>query len=212
MPRNARETRERILDAAHQAVLRNGFAGTSVDEIQEAAGISRGAFFYHFSSKEELARALIRRYDETDRRVAESLMARAERLATDPLQQALVFLGLYEELFQEMSAADAGCILASFSYEAGVVDAGAHSVMQENLDFWRTLFGGKLAQALERHGSAVPDLDPEFLTDELYAALQGAFLLQRSLAEVDQHVMVRHVRGFRRYLEILFGPVDAHAP
>src|SRR3970282_549251 len=98
MPRDASETKQRILDAAKAQVLERGFAATSVDDIQRAAGISRGTFFYHFPSKDDLARALIERHAEEDHELTESLMARAEKLATDPLQQALVFLALPEEM------------------------------------------------------------------------------------------------------------------
>ena len=46
MTRNAAATREKILDAARRQVLTRGFSATTVDDIQEAAGISRGTFFY----------------------------------------------------------------------------------------------------------------------------------------------------------------------
>ena len=116
MPRDGTKTKQRILDAAQHAVLRRGFAATSIDDIQKAAGISRGTFFYHYPSKDDLARALLERYAEQDRVLVDAFMARAEKLASDPLQQALVFLALHEELFEQMERGDAGCLFASYSY------------------------------------------------------------------------------------------------
>ncbi len=46
--------RTRLIDAAHQLVRRKGYAATSVDEICSAAGVTKGAFFHHFASKEAL--------------------------------------------------------------------------------------------------------------------------------------------------------------
>lgn len=64
--RSAR-TRERLLDAAFDSFAQEGFAASSVEAISERAGFSRGAFYYNFSSKEELFLALIER--SLDRRL-----------------------------------------------------------------------------------------------------------------------------------------------
>ena len=91
-------TRERLLDAAQAGINERGFAGTSIDQIIERAGVTKGTFFYHFKSKNELARALIERFAAADRAVLGESMARAERLAEDPLQQLLIFVGLMIEV------------------------------------------------------------------------------------------------------------------
>lgn len=54
-------TRERLMDAAFDAFAEEGFAAVSVEAISERAGFSRGAFYYNFSSKEELFLALVER-------------------------------------------------------------------------------------------------------------------------------------------------------
>ena len=59
------ETREGILAAAAGVFARNGFHGTSIDAVAEAAGFSRGAVYYNFADKEELFLELL------DRRCAE---------------------------------------------------------------------------------------------------------------------------------------------
>ena len=47
-------TRDRILDVAYDAIIHKGFAGTSIDELVEAAGITKSGFFYHFRDKTDL--------------------------------------------------------------------------------------------------------------------------------------------------------------
>lgn len=209
MPRDGTKTRERILDAAQSEVLKKGFAATSVDDIQEAAEISRGTFFYHFPSKADLARTLIERYAEADRQLVETMKERAERLASDPLQQALIFVALHEDLLEDVAPEDAGCLFASYSYEAGVIDADTHSMVLAAIEHWRSVLGGKLEEAMERHGTVIPDVDPYLLADMGYGVLQGAFILRRSLS--DPALMARHTREFRRHLELLFGVVPAEA-
>jgi TetR/AcrR family transcriptional repressor of nem operon len=202
MARSAVHTRESILDAAQALVMKQGFSATSVDQIQEAAGISRGTFFYHVATKHELARVLLNRYAESDRELTEGFMARAERLARTPLQQALVFLGLHEEMFLEMGGEDPGCLFASYSYEAGLFDEGTHAVIEASVEHWRRVFGGKLAEAFADRPPVVP-VEANVLADLGYSVLQGAFILSR--VEGDTGIMIDHLRQFRTYLELLSG-------
>ena len=55
-------TRERLIEAARLAVARNGYAGTSIGDIAESAGFTKGAFFSNFESKEALLLELLRRH------------------------------------------------------------------------------------------------------------------------------------------------------
>lgn len=60
-PRQARAhaTRQTILTAAAEAFERRGYDGTSIADILEAADITKGALYFHFESKEDLARSVI---------------------------------------------------------------------------------------------------------------------------------------------------------
>ena len=53
------KTRDSLMEAAFGLVRRQGLAATRVDEICAAAGVSKGAFFHHFRSKDELAAAVM---------------------------------------------------------------------------------------------------------------------------------------------------------
>ena len=99
MASKGEDTRNRILDAAQALVLGHGFAGVSVDQLIKSLGLTKGAFFHHFRSKNDLARALIRRYADDGLALFRDNLARARKLSDDPLQQLLILVGLYEELF-----------------------------------------------------------------------------------------------------------------
>ena len=60
------QTRAHLLDAAKQLFARQGFEGTSVDQIAEAAGFTRGAFYSNFEDKQALLIALIERCFDDD--------------------------------------------------------------------------------------------------------------------------------------------------
>lgn len=74
LSRKRRQTQARLLDAALDAFAERGFHGTSVEEVCERAGFSRGAFYSNYSSKTELFIALYHRQAET---VLASLVERA---------------------------------------------------------------------------------------------------------------------------------------
>lgn len=210
MPRDATATRERIMDAAQEQVMKRGFAATSVDAIHEAAGVSRGTFFYHFPTKDELARALLKRYARSDREITDRLMERAERLSRDPLHQVLIFLRLHEDLLASYERdEDPGCLFASYSYEAGLFDDDTHRLISDSVDHWRELVGAKLVAAAELHAPRGP-ADPEVLAELAYAVMQGDFILSRVCG--DARLMITHLRQFVALLESLYGVDGADVP
>lgn len=54
------ETRQKILQAAGRLFRKHGLNGVSIDEIMDTAGLTRGGFYAHFSSKNELFRTVLR--------------------------------------------------------------------------------------------------------------------------------------------------------
>ena len=57
--RKKRETRERIAEAGLKLFVKNGYEGTTLDEIAAKAGIARRTFFYYFKSKEAILMAYL---------------------------------------------------------------------------------------------------------------------------------------------------------
>lgn len=91
------ETRRKLLDAAVTSLVENGFAGTTVDTIASAAGVTRGALNHHFDSKIELMLAAAGRVTED---FVDRLASRLERFAgPDPYESAL--RSLWEAIYRE---------------------------------------------------------------------------------------------------------------
>ncbi|MCZ2821484.1 helix-turn-helix domain containing protein [Modestobacter sp. VKM Ac-2977] len=88
-PKRRREaTVERLLDAALETFAEQGFAAASVEDICSRAGLTRGAFYSSFKTKDELFEALMTREVERDlARVAELLTGLADE--PDPLAAAV---------------------------------------------------------------------------------------------------------------------------
>jgi len=58
-PTKGEQTRQSIVSAAYDLIIRQGYAGTSMRQIAEKSGLALGGIYNHFSSKEEVFRAII---------------------------------------------------------------------------------------------------------------------------------------------------------
>jgi len=64
-PQHKQRSRERILESAYRMFITMGYAGTSIDEVMAQAKLTRGAFYAHFESKQQLYQEAIRHAAET---------------------------------------------------------------------------------------------------------------------------------------------------
>jgi len=195
-------TRSRILDAAQALILERGFAGVSVDALIKSLGLTKGAFFHHFRSKDELARTLIRRYADEGSELFRSNLARACRLSDDPVQRLLILVGLYEELFEQLTEPYPGCLLASYVYELHQFGPEMRHVLNEEFLLSRHELGKLIRAAMELYPPRVA-VDPVALADMFMSTFEGAFILSKSLEEAA--ITAQQLRLYKAFIEALFG-------
>ena len=202
MPRTASDTRERLLDAAQRMINQSGFAATSVDRIIEEVGVTKGAFFHHFKTKNDLARALIERFAAGDGELLRSSLERADRLAEDPLQRLLIFVGLMLEVAEELDATPSpGCLFATYCYESGIFEPETRRVVSDAMLEWRRLLGARLRVVAAAHPPR-REVDLDSLADHLTVVFEGAYVLARALP--GKRVFSDQIRHYRNYLALLF--------
>jgi TetR/AcrR family transcriptional repressor of nem operon len=193
-------TRERILAAAEPLVLANGFAGTSLDDILKATGLTKGAFFHHFKGKGDLARALVERYVANDHALFERFAAETGDI-DDPLEQTYTFLKRFEEFIEGLPKPLAGCLLAAYVYESVQFEPSIQRFIAESFRRWAALYERKFEAILARHPPARPVTARE-LAEMIVALIEGGFILSRSYN--DPYFIARQSKQFRQYLELLF--------
>lgn len=201
--RDPQRTRENILDAAQALILDHGYSATSIEAVVARAGITKGAFFHHFGSKSDLARALVERYARLDQEHLAEQLERARRLAADPLQRVLVLIALYEEEFDALQAPFPGCLFASYVYESKLFDEAVHGVLRDSTLHWRRVMRGLLDEVVEVHPPRVP-VDLDSLADLFYSLSEGAYVMTKTLH--DKTLLARQARHLRNYFELLFTP------
>ncbi len=195
-------TRDRILDLAYDAIIHKGFAATSIEELVEAAGITKGGFFYHFRDKNDLARQLLERFIKEDEAIQDTLEQRARSLSEDPLQSFLIFLNLYAEMLDNLPEHHPGCLVASMTYQDRLYDAEVRRLNEGALLAWRSRFSRWLDEIAAVHPPRAP-FDSEALADQVTVIVEGAIIFAKALGQPA--LMGRQMRLFRDSVKLLFG-------
>lgn len=208
MPRDGTVTRNRIMDAAQDMVLDVGLVGTSVEKVIDQAGVTKGTFFYHFKTKHDLAAALIERYADEDQHHFAEAMSKAEQLARDPLQQLLIFIGLFIDTVSALEKPFPGCLYASYCYQSGAISAQSMAQVERMMRFWRARLTTKIEEVAATYPPRIP-VGYHEVADHVLTTFEGAFVLARVMGEsklaAEQFVQCRN------YIELLFSPAIAWA-
>jgi TetR/AcrR family transcriptional repressor of nem operon len=201
MPRDGTATRTRILDAAQTLMERNGVAGTSVDQILDAAHTSKGAFFHHFDSKRELTAVLMARYVEADLGMLRAGLVSIESIS-DPVERVLGFARYFERWAEELVHEDSACLYIAAISERDLLEGAVQDAVRRAITTWRAEVAALLAPALAtRVGHLREAPDAQELADHLFATFEGGYLLCRSLGSPEP--MRAQLRVFRQLLESL---------
>jgi AcrR family transcriptional regulator len=204
--RKGAQTRERVLKIAEASVLAKGFAATSIDEIIAEAGITKSGFFYHFKDKNELARAMIRRYASVEDEFFDSLFDRARQLADDPLQAFLIGLKLLAEMLRDLPNGHPGCLIASVCYQERLFDREVRNLMAKTVKAWNTRFLSYLEEIAAIHPPRAA-VDLADLAKMLSCVVDGAIIMSKALH--DPHELERQVLAYRAFIKLVFTPAPS---
>lgn len=200
-PTKGERTRQRLMDFAEEAVLRKGFAATSIDELVEATGITKSGFFYHFRDKDDLAMQLVARFVERDSELLNGLAQRARTLSDDPLQSFLIFLRLFAEMMDDLPNVHPGCLVASVIYQDRAFNREVSAMASEAILLWRGRFHDWLSRIADRYPPKI-ETDLVALADHFSVVVDGAIVTSRALN--DKEVVGRQARLLHDYVKLLF--------
>lgn len=191
------DARIRLLDAAMQVIRAQGYSATTVDDICRAAGVTKGAFFHHFESKEDLALAAAAHFSQ----MAERLFGTAPyREAADPLDRLLGYIDFRTAII-EGPLPQFTCLLGTMVQEA----YDTHPAIRRACDTYIGAHVARVASDIEAAKALyVPQAtwSAQSLALHTQAVLQGAFILAK--AQGGPEVARACVAHLRRYIEFLF--------
>ncbi|CAN5573031.1 TetR/AcrR family transcriptional regulator [soil metagenome] len=198
--RNSLETRTKLIEAARDLIRAKGYSATTVDDICHSAGVTKGGFFHHFESKDQLGVAAAEHFSA----MAEQLFATAPYCALqDPRDRLFGYIDFRTAMFG-YEIAQYTCLLGTMVQEAysthpNVREACAAGMTTHVEDLARDIEAAKQLYAPSASWTS------ESVGYFIQAVLQGAFIFAK--AKQGPEVALESMMHLRRYLETLFYPI-----
>ena len=192
--------RDRLLEAAVTLVRRQGFGGTTVDALCGDAGVTKGAFFHHFASKEALGVAAADFWSEN----AGVLFGGGEwHQQADPVARVLGYVDFRRDLIAG-APADFSCVAGTMVQEVHETSPAIREACRRSIFGHAETLEADFAAAIAARG--VVGTTAASLAQHTQAVLQGGFILSK--ASGDTAPALASILHLRRYLMLLFGEGD----
>jgi TetR/AcrR family transcriptional repressor of nem operon len=196
-PRDPERTRERLLHAAFREVYRSGFQSAGLDAILAAAGVTKGALYHHFGSKEALGYAIVEEIIAPDNRG--QWLSPLEN-CKDPIG---ALIGAVQEISVQPEAVRGGCPLINLSQEMSPIDAGFRQRLATIFRNWQDGVAAALLNG-QKHGKVRRDLEPAQAAGLLIAMVEGYGSLAKNAQ--DAKVMEAGIKNIVEWLRSLRPP------
>jgi AcrR family transcriptional regulator len=167
------ETRRRILEVAAEAFADRGYAGTSLNDVLRASGVTKGGFYFHFPSKEALALATLRHKQEQWAGVVMAAVMRRPRAIEqiDAMVQALC--DLHEQ--------DRACrAINRLCTELGDEHPELRPQLGTQLTTWMDMVAGVIRRGQDE-GDIRPDVEPEVAAEIAVESFIGLEMVSETL-------------------------------
>ncbi len=189
--------RDKLLEAAVKLIRTKGFAGTSVDDLCKDAGVTKGAFFHHFATKEALGVATADYWSQSASRLFRGAQYHA---LEDPLDRVLAYIDLRAALIGgpvEGFTCVAGTMVQESFLSSDAIRAACDASISDNA----LALEADIRAAMRLYG--VAETDAASLALHIQGVLQGGFILAK--AKGDAGPALESVAHLKRYFELLFG-------
>lgn len=191
------DSKTKLLDAAMNVIRAKGYAASTIDDICHAAGVTKGSFFHHFKSKDELAIAAAGHFSA----MAEGLFATAPyHQPKDPLERLLGYVDFRAAILNG-ELPDYTCLLGTLVQETYDSHPAIRAACDQGMSSHIAALTRDVAAAKARYA---PDAgwSAESVGYFIQAVLQGSFIFAK--AKQNPEVIRENLSHLRRYLSVLF--------
>jgi TetR/AcrR family transcriptional repressor of nem operon len=198
-------SRKKLLDASLYVIRAKGYSATTVDDICTAAELSKGSFFHHFNSKEDLALAAAEHFST----FAEGIFATAPyRSLPDPLDRLLGYVDFRKSILMG-ELPQFTCLLGTMVQETYETHPNIRAACDKYISAHAATLEADIAEAITQYGVHA-DWTPKSLALHTQAVIQGAFILAK--AQGSAGIAADSLDHLRRYIELLFAQPNPQSP
>jgi TetR/AcrR family transcriptional repressor of nem operon len=196
-PRPKHEARQKLLDAALSLIRTKGYEATTVDDLCAEAGVTKGAFFHHFPSKEALGVAAANHWSE----ITGAFFAAAPyHRHPDPLDRVLGYIDFRKAILKG-KVPEFTCLVGTMLQEIYDSAPAIRKACDASVSGHAAMVEADIAAAMKQRGMR-PSWTAASLALHTQAVLQGAFILAKAKGSAD--VAIDSVDHLRRYIAFLF--------
>ena len=165
--------RDRILLAAQQLFIKNGYEATSPQAIYSECGLGQSSFYHHFKNKQALMEAVLISINESIQKELEEI----EQQSDEPVTRIKQYL-------QQRQRGSKGCRLGRFMYETSAKNPEISKQLNHYLSAINHFLQRNIKQAqLEK--TMDPSLSSNLVANLIIGQVQGAYLLSRTKNDDD---------------------------
>jgi TetR/AcrR family transcriptional regulator, transcriptional repressor for nem operon len=189
--------RDKILNAAFSMIRTKGYSATSVDDLCAEAGVTKGAFFHHFDSKDAMGVAAANHWSK----VTDSFFADAPyHQHSDPLVRVLGYLDFRRDILQG-TLPEFTCLVGTMVQEVHQSSPAIAAACDASISGHARMIEADIAEAMKLRGIVV-DWTAKSLALHTQAVLQGAFILAK--AKGGPAIAAESIDHLKRYISLLF--------
>jgi TetR/AcrR family transcriptional regulator, transcriptional repressor for nem operon len=196
-PGSKHESKTKILQAAMTVIRTKGYAAARIEDICDAAGLTKGSFFHHFDSKENLAIAAADYWSEV---TSAYFAGAAYHNSTDPLERLLAYVDLRKAMLRG-ELAEFTCLAGTMAQEVYVTHPAIRDACNHSISSHAATLTPDIEAAIQKYG-VEGDWTAESLALMTQVAIQGAFVLAKAKQNIQ--VAADSLDHLHRYLEMLF--------
>jgi TetR/AcrR family transcriptional regulator, transcriptional repressor for nem operon len=191
------ESKTKLLNAALHVIRAKGYSAARIEDICEAAGLTKGSFFHHFDSKEALALAAADYWNE----ITGGLFASAPyRGHADPLDRLLAYVDFRKYILLG-DLPDFTCLVGTMVQEVYDTHPNLREACNRSISGHAETLIPDIEEAMVQRGMH-PNWTAESLALYTQGAIQGAFILAK--ARHSPEIAAQCIDHLHRYLELLF--------
>jgi TetR/AcrR family transcriptional repressor of nem operon len=199
------ESKTKLLDAALHVIRAKGYTATRIEDICEAAGLTKGSFFHHFESKEDLALAAAAYWGDMTGAFFASAPYRA---LPDPLERLLAYVDFRKAILQG-DLPDFTCLVGTMVQEIYDTHPDLREACNKSISDHAATLVPDIEEAMRRRGMQA-GWTAESLALYTQASIQGAFILAK--AKHGPEIAAACIDHLRRYIELLFNQPCSQSP